>query len=178
VEAASKTPATEKIIVRTVEPPWPTVPSLHFSSSSLLLLLLRDHGAFPSKLAIFQPIERLLFQVLQRRWSDGFGRLRRPFPSSFGEMGKAAAATGFKTWQRYGDDAAEIFRLLNLGIIKNGVDQRNASWLEYAERKEDWIGKIYSRTRLNENFNVTFKRYQEWKATGSGTYGFDCSSVC
>jgi hypothetical protein len=83
-------------------------------------------------------------------------------------MGKAAA-TGFKTWQRYGDDAAEIFRLLHLGKIKNGVDQRNASWSEYAERKEDWIGKIYSRTCLNENFNVTFKRYQEWKETGSGT---------
>jgi hypothetical protein len=81
-------------------------------------------------------------------------------------MGRAVAATGFKTWNRYGKDAAEIFRLLHLGKIKNGVDQRNASWSEYAARKEDWIGKIYSRARLNENFNVPFK---EWKETGSGT---------
>jgi hypothetical protein len=85
-------------------------------------------------------------------------------------MGRAAATAGkFKTWSRYGEDAAEIFRLLHQGTIKNGVDQRNEAWAEYAERKEAWIGKIYARHRLNENFNITFKRYQEWKETGSGT---------
>jgi hypothetical protein len=81
-------------------------------------------------------------------------------------MGRTAGATGFKTWSRYGDDAAEIFQLLT---IKNGVDQRNTSWIEYSEQKEDWVGKIYAWHRLNENINITFKPYQDWKETASGT---------
>jgi hypothetical protein len=66
---------TDEVIVRSVEPRVFTVNSSFFSSlccgGSATALLFdgdgKDHGAFPSKLAIFQPIERLLFQVLQRR---------------------------------------------------------------------------------------------------------------
>jgi hypothetical protein len=69
---------------------------------------------------------------------------------------------GFKTWDGTGDDAAEIFRLLYNKKLPNGKTQRKGAWQDYSALKKDWIGTIYKRARLNDNFNSTFNRYQAW----------------
>jgi hypothetical protein len=98
-------------------------------------------------------------------------------PSSAFFRGAASSKMdkGFKTWEGTGDDAAEIFRLLYNKKLPNLRAQRKASWQEYSALKKDWIGTIYKRARLNDNFNSTFNRYQAWKETGSGRCcGLDC----
>jgi hypothetical protein len=78
---------------------------------------------------------------------------------------------GFKRWDPIGADAAEIFRLLHLGVIEHNQEgQRTLAWDEYVKLKDSWINTLYKRRRLNENFNKTFDRYQEWKRDQTSTF--------
>jgi hypothetical protein len=75
------------------------------------------------------------------------------------------ASSSFKKWEPEGEDAAEIFRLLEAGTLSAN---REEAWKKYSQLKEHWIDKIYKRKNLGANFRKTFKRFFEYKATLQG----------
>jgi hypothetical protein len=77
------------------------------------------------------------------------------------------ASSSFKKWDPEGEDAAEIFRLLEAETL---TADRDAAWKKYSKLKEHWIDKVYKRKNLGANFRKTFKRFFEYKATLQGPY--------
>jgi hypothetical protein len=60
-----------------------------------------------------------------------------------------------KKWEPQGEDAAEIFRLLEDKVLKG---TREEAWETYRKLKEHWIDTLYKRKNLNANFGKTYKR--------------------